>query len=65
MASGTTNCNLELEKIISIKALKYKEAYIDVDQRIFTDKIRRQRIARLRKQAAELGLEVTEKELVA
>jgi transposase len=45
--------------------LKYKEDYIDVDQMVFTNKIRRQRIARLRKQAEELGLEVTEKQQAA
>jgi transposase len=42
--------------------LKYKEAYIDVDQLCFLEKIRRQRIARLHKQAQELGLELTEKQ---
>jgi hypothetical protein len=41
--------------------LRYKEDYIDVDQLVFTTKIRQQRIARLRKQAKELGLEITEK----
>ena len=45
--------------------LKYKEDYIDVDHVVFTAKIRKQRIARLRKQAEELGLEVTEKEQAA
>ena len=45
--------------------LKYKEEYIDVDHVVFTAKIRKQRIARLRKQAEELGLEVTEKQQAA
>ena len=45
--------------------LKYKEEYIDVDHVVFTAKIRKQRIARLRKQAEELGLEVTEKQEAA
>ena len=40
--------------------LKYKEEFIDVDQLLFMEKIRKQRIGRLRKQAAELGLQVTE-----
>ena len=40
--------------------LKYKEEYIDVDQLIFTEKIRTQRINRLRKQAQELGMQLTE-----
>jgi len=45
--------------------LRYKEEYIDVDQLVFTEKIRKQRIARLRKHAEELGLEVTEKQQAA
>lgn len=45
--------------------LRYKEEYIDVDQLLFTEKIRKQRIARLRKQAEELGLEVTERQKAA
>src|SRR5207248_11756241 len=45
--------------------LKYKEEYIDVDQLVFTEKIRKTRINRLRKQAEELGLEVIEKQLAA
>jgi hypothetical protein len=45
--------------------LKYKEEYIDVDHVVFTAKIRKQRIARLRKQAEELGLELTEKQQAA
>src|SRR5213075_663175 len=40
--------------------LKYKEQYIDVDQMIFMEKIRTQRINRLRKQAQELGMQLTE-----
>ena len=40
--------------------LKYKEEYIDVDHLVFTEKIRKHRIARLRKQALELGLELSE-----
>ncbi len=45
--------------------LKYREQFIDVDQLVFTEKIRKQRTARLRKQAEELGLEVVEKQKVA
>jgi transposase len=45
--------------------LKYKEDYIDVDHLIFTEKIRKSRISRLRKQADELGLEVVEKQMAA
>jgi transposase len=40
--------------------LKYKEDYIDVDHLLLLEKIRTQRIARLRKQAEELGLQVVE-----
>jgi transposase len=40
--------------------LKYKEEYIDVDHLLLMEKMRKQRIARLRKQAEELGLQVTE-----
>jgi transposase len=40
--------------------LKYKEEYIDVDQLVFTEKIRTQRINRLRKQAEELGMQLSE-----
>jgi transposase len=45
--------------------LKYKEEYIDVDHLLLMEKIRKQRIARLRKQAEELGLEVVEKKMAA
>lgn len=45
--------------------LKYKEEYIDVDQLIFMEKLHRQRLARLRKQAEELGMEVVERKLAA
>jgi transposase len=40
--------------------LKYKEEYIDVDHLVFLEKIREQRIRRLRKQAEELGMQLTE-----
>lgn len=40
--------------------LKYKEEYIDVEQLLFLEKIRKHRIARLRKQAEELGMQLTE-----
>jgi len=40
--------------------LKYKEEHIDVDHMVFTEKIRTQRINRLRKQAEELGMQLTE-----
>lgn len=40
--------------------LRYKEEFIDVDQRVFLDKIRGQRVNRLRKQANELGLQLVE-----
>ena len=45
--------------------LKYKEEYIDVDQLVQLEKIRKHRIVRLRKQAEELGLQVTEKQQAA
>ncbi len=45
--------------------LKYKEEYIDVDHLFLLEKIRRQRISRLRKHAAELGMEVVEKKMAA
>lgn len=45
--------------------LKYKEDYIDVDHLVQVEKIRKQRIARLRKHAEELGLEVVEKQQAA
>jgi hypothetical protein len=45
--------------------LRYKEEFIDVDQLVFLDKIRKQRLVRLRKQAEELGLEVIEKQRAA
>ena len=40
--------------------LKYKEEYSDVDHLILLEKIRKQRIGRLRKQAEELGMQLTE-----
>jgi transposase len=40
--------------------LKYKEDYIDVDRLIYAQKFRRSRLARLRKQAQELGFELVE-----
>jgi len=43
--------------------LKYKEEYIDVDELAITERIRRIRINRVRKQAQELGLEVVEKQM--
>jgi transposase len=45
--------------------LRYQEDYIDVDQLFLLEKIRKQRIVRLRKQAEELGLQVTEKQQAA
>jgi len=39
--------------------LKYKEDYIDVDRLVFLEKVRQQRLNRLRKQAKELGMELT------
>jgi transposase len=45
--------------------LKYREEYIDVDHLIFMEKMRKTRIARVRKQAEELGLEVIEKQVAA
>jgi transposase len=41
--------------------LKYKEEYIDVDCLIYSEKIRKSRIAKLCKQAEELGFEVIKK----
>lgn len=40
--------------------IKYQEQYIDVDHLVLTEKIRKQRINRLRKQAEELGMQLTE-----
>jgi hypothetical protein len=45
--------------------LRYKEEMIDVDQKRLLEKFRKQRIVRLRKQAEELGMELTEKEEAA
>jgi transposase len=45
--------------------LKYKENYIDVDQLVYLEKMRKSRLRRLRKQAEELGMEVVEKKLAA
>ena len=45
--------------------LKYKEEYIDVDRLIYEQKIRKSRIVRLQKQAAELGFEILEKQQAA
>jgi len=45
--------------------LKYKEEHIDVDCLVFSEKIRTQRINRLRKQAEELGMQLTENEKAA
>lgn len=41
--------------------LKYKEDYIDVDCLIYQEKIRKSRIAKLNKQAEELGFELIKK----
>jgi transposase len=38
--------------------LKYKEAYIDVDALVYSEKIQRQRLGRLRKNAQELGFQL-------
>jgi hypothetical protein len=40
--------------------LKYKEEYIDVDRVVYEEKFRRYRVGRLRRQAEELGFEITE-----
>jgi hypothetical protein len=40
--------------------LKYREEYIDVDRVVYEEKFRRYRIGRLRRQAEELGYEITE-----
>ncbi len=40
--------------------LKYKEEYIDVDRLLYEERFRHSRIVRLRKQAKELGFELTE-----
>jgi transposase len=45
--------------------LRYKEEFIDVDQLVLVDKIRKQRTARLRKQAEELGMELVQKQPAA
>ena len=39
--------------------------YIDVDHLLLLEKIRKQRIGRLRKQAEELGLQIVEKQAAA
>jgi transposase len=41
--------------------LKYKEEYIDVDCLLYQEKIRKSRIAKLSKQAEELGFEIIKK----
>ena len=45
--------------------LRYKEEFIDVDQIVFLDKIRKQRLVRLRKQAQELGMELIQAQRAA
>ncbi len=45
--------------------LRYKEEFIDVDQILFLDKIRKQRLVRLRKQAQELGMEIVQAQRAA
>ena len=45
--------------------LKYKEDYIDVNVLLYEEKFRRCRLARLRKQAQELGFQLTESPKVA
>lgn len=45
--------------------LKYKEGYIDVDLLLMSERIRRQRLGRLQKQADELGFELIEKQQAA
>ncbi len=40
--------------------LKYKEEYIDVDRVVYEEKFKRYRVGRLRRQAEELGYEITE-----
>jgi transposase len=45
--------------------LRYKEEFIDVDQLVFLDKIRKQRLVRLRQQAQELGMEIVEAQRAA
>jgi len=45
--------------------LRYKEEFIDVDHLIFVDKIRRQRLRRLKTLAEELGMQVVEQQKAA
>ena len=45
--------------------LRYKEEYVDVDCLIYQEKIRKSRIAKLCKQAEELGFEMIKKEKAA
>lgn len=45
--------------------LRYKEEFIDVDHLVFLEKIHRQRVGRLRKLAAELGMEVVQRQQAA
>ena len=45
--------------------LRYKEEYVDIDRLLYEEKIRKTRIIRLQKQAAELGLEVVQRQQAA
>ena len=40
--------------------LKSKEPYVDINQLVYEEKIQRQRLGRLRKQAEELGFQLVE-----
>lgn len=63
--AGANTATARKLAILIYHLLKYKETYIDVDHLIFTEKIRKSRINRLRKQAEELGLQVVEKQMAA
>ncbi len=60
-AAANTATARKLASII-YHLLRYKEDYIDVDCLLYQEKIRRNRIAKLSKQAEELGFELIRKE---
>lgn len=45
--------------------LKFKEPYVDINRVFYEEKIKRERVKRLRKQAEELGFEMVERKVVA
>jgi len=63
--AGANTATAHKLAVLIYHLLKHREDYIDVDQLIYVQKFRKNRIARLRKQAEELGLEIIEKGGVA